>query len=164
MLTAEDITKLEKIAANHVDEKRSILAILQDIQKAFGYLPEDAINWIAERLWIPKSKFWGVATFYTQFYLHPRGKNVIEVCCGSACIVKGSERLIASMKKEFNLANEQDTTEDLGFTIEPVSCVGACSIAPVVIINKKVHGKATTDKLLREIKNLQKTIKKGSEQ
>ena len=147
----EDIETLKRIAENHTGDGGSVIAILQEVQDALGYIPEDAINWIADRLWIPRSKFYGVATFYSQFYLHPRGKNVITACCGTACHVKGSERVINGIKRELKLADGQDTTGDLTFTLEQVNCVGACSIAPVVIINKKVYGKAATEKLLKEI-------------
>ncbi|MBI4823286.1 MAG: NAD(P)H-dependent oxidoreductase subunit E [Nitrospirae bacterium] len=146
---------LERIYANHKDEG-NIIAILQALQEAFGYIPEEAVNWLADRLWIPRSNFFGIATFYAQFYLSPRGKNIITACSGTACHVKGSERLINTIGRELNLLEGKNITEDNMFTLEKVNCVGACSIAPVVIINKKVHGKASADKIIKEIKGLQK--------
>jgi len=127
----------------------STIPILQEIQGLYGYLPEEAVNWMADRLEIPRSNFFGVATFYSQFYFKPRGKNVITVCCGTACHVKGSEKILTRLQRELGLPEGQDTTGDMNFTIEKVNCVGACSIAPVVIMNKQVHGKATAEKMIR---------------
>ena len=136
----------------------STIPIMQDIQESFGYLPEDAVNWIADRMDLPRSSFFGVATFYSQFHMKPRGKNVITVCSGTACHVKGSEKIINSTRRHFNFYDDQDTTADMEFTLEKVNCVGACSIAPVVIINKKVHGKASSAAILKAVKALSKKL------
>jgi NADH:ubiquinone oxidoreductase subunit E len=146
--------KLQGILNNYLANEGNLISVLQDIESEFGYLPEDAIYWFSERLDIPPAKFFGVATFYAQFHLKPRGKNVITACCGTACHVKGSERLINSLVKELAIPEGEDTSEDLKFTVEKVNCVGACSIAPVIIVNKAVHGKMTPDKLIKEIKTL----------
>jgi NADH:ubiquinone oxidoreductase subunit E len=146
--------KLQGILDNYLANEGNLISVLQDIESEFGYLPEDAIYWFSERLDIPPAKFFGVATFYAQFHLKPRGKNVITACCGTACHVKGSERLINSLVKELAIPEGEDTSEDLKFTVEKVNCVGACSIAPVIIVNKAVHGKMTPDKLIKEIKTL----------
>jgi NADH:ubiquinone oxidoreductase subunit E len=151
--------KLEGIMSRYQKNEGNLISILQDVESEFGYLREDAIYWISERLDVPPAKFYGVATFYAQFHLKPRGKDVITACCGTACHVKGSERLINSLVKELSIPQGEDTSEDLKFTVEKVNCVGACSIAPVIIFNKTVHGKMTPDKLKREIKTL-----KGGEQ
>ncbi len=152
--------KLEGILARYHENEGNLISILQDLESEFGYLREDAINWISERLDVPPAKFYGIATFYAQFHLKPRGKNVITACCGTACHVKGSARLIDSLVKELNIPNGEDTSEDLKFTVEKVNCVGACSIAPVIIVNKTVHGKVTSDKLMKEMK----TLKAGEQQ
>ncbi len=146
--------KLEGILTRYRENEGNLISILQDIESEFGYLREDAINWISEQLDIPPAKFYGVATFYAQFHLKPRGKNVITACCGTACHVKGSERLINSLVKELGIPEGEETSEDRQFTVEKVNCVGACSIAPVIIINKAVHGKMTPDKLMKEMKVL----------
>ena len=151
--------KLEGIMSRYQKNEGNLISILQDVESEFGYLREDAIYWISERLDVPPAKFYGVATFYAQFHLKPRGKDVITACCGTACHVKGSERLINSLLKELSIPKGEDTSEDLRFTVEKVNCVGACSIAPVIIFNKTVHGKMTPDKLKKEIKTL-----KGGEQ
>lgn len=149
--------ELQRLLKNFRTNEGNIISLLQDIQDAFGYIPEDAVYWFSKELDIPASRFFGVTTFYAQFYLNPRGKNIVTACCGTACHVKGSERLINNAKRELGLTDEQNTTEDREFTLEQVACVGACSIAPVVIINKKVYGKMTTDKLTKEIKELKKS-------
>jgi len=146
--------RLEGIITRYQENEGNLISILQDIESEFGYLREDAINWVSERLDVPPAKFYGIATFYAQFHLKPKGKNVITACCGTACHVKGSERLINSLVKELAIPAGEDTSEDLKFTVEKVNCVGACSIAPVIIINKIVHGKMTPDKLMREMKTL----------
>ncbi len=151
--------KLEGILARYRENEGNLISILQDVESEFGYLREDAIYWISERLDVPPAKFYGIATFYAQFHLKPKGKNVITACCGTACHVKGSERLINSLVKELHIPQGDDTSEDLKFTVEKVNCVGACSIAPVIIVNKTVHGKMTSDRLKKEITTL-----KGGEQ
>jgi NADH:ubiquinone oxidoreductase subunit E len=144
----------DKILSNHLKDGYNILSILQDVQENFGYIPEEAVNWFSKKLNIPASRFYGVTTFYTQFHLKPRGKNVITVCRGTACHVKGSERLLNRLFIELGISPIEDTTDDLKFTVEKVNCVGACGIAPVTIINNEVHGKMTLDKLIRDIKRL----------
>ncbi len=145
---------LEKIYQSFLDSEGNIISLLQEIQDEFGYIPEDSVFWFAKRLDVPASRFFGIATFYAQFHLAPRGKNIITTCCGTACHVKGSERLITGLSKELNLAEGQHTTDDREFTLEKVNCVGACSIAPVAIINNKVFGKMSSDSLIREVKKL----------
>lgn len=146
--------RLQELIENFKKNEGNIISLLQETQEVFGYIPEEAVYRFSEKLDIPASKFFGVATFYAQFYLKPRGKNIITVCCGTACHVKGSDRIIGSLKRELNLAGEQNTTDDMQFTLEQLACVGACSIAPVVIINKKVYGKMNSDKMVRELKTL----------
>lgn len=145
---------LEKLYEEFTKNDGNIISLLQDLQEECGYIPEDAVYWLSRKLDIPASRFYGIATFYAQFHLSPRGKNIITTCCGTACHVKGSERLLTGLMKELDLPEGVDTTGDQAFTIEKVNCVGACSIAPVVIINKKVHGKVSTDVLVKEIRKL----------
>ncbi len=153
--------KLLGILDNYTKNEGNLISILQDIETEFGYLREDAITWVSEKLDVPPAKFYGIATFYAQFHLKPKGKNVITACCGTACHVKGSERLINSLVRELDIPTGEDTSEDLKFTVEKVNCVGACSIAPVIIINKVVNGKMTPDKLMKEMKGL-KAGEKGN--
>ena len=145
---------LEKIYKSHTDNEGNIISLLQEIQGEFGYIPEDAVAWFSRKLDVPASRFFGIATFYAQFHLQPRGKNVVTTCCGTACHVKGSEKLLNGLLKELQLAEGESTTADKKFTVEKVNCVGACSIAPVVIVNHKVFGKVSSDQLMKEIKKL----------
>lgn len=149
-------TALNKILEGYIEKEGNVISLLQDIQEEFGYIPEDAVHWFSRKLNIPESRFFGVVTFYSQFHLKPRGKNIITACSGTACHVKGSERIISGIKKELGLLDSEDTTPDMEFTVEKVNCVGACSIAPVIIVNKKVHGKSSTDKVVKAIKTLRK--------
>ncbi len=144
----------EKILKAYHENEGNVISLLQDIEESFGYLPEDAIDWFSEQLEIPPSRFYGIATFYAQFHLKPRGENIITACCGTACHVKGSERLINSLMRELHIPSGEDTSEDKKFTVEKVNCVGARSIAPVVIINREVHGKMTADRLMKEIRKI----------
>jgi NADH:ubiquinone oxidoreductase subunit E len=137
--------KCQKILDKYNKEDGSIISILQDIQDVFGYIYEDAVNWLSDQMNVPASNFFGVATFYSQFYLKPRGKNIVTACCGTACHVKGSDTIIDRIRADLAIAEGEDTSSDGKFTIESVPCVGACSIAPVVIMNKKVHGGMTAD-------------------
>ncbi len=146
----EDV--LETIYQKSVANGDNIITILQEMQKNLGYIQEEAVQWFAERTCIPASKFYGVVTFYSQFHLNPRGKNIITVCSGTVCHVKGASRIIAKLRDELKLKADTPTTKDKMFTLENVNCVGACSIAPVVIVNDKVFGKQNPEKV---VKNLQ---------
>jgi len=145
---------LEKILNDYQLNKVNIISILQDIENSFGYIPEEAVFWFSKKLDIPASRFFGTATFYSQFHLKPRGKNIITICRGTACHVKGSERLINRLFMELDIPPDEETTPDLKFTVEKVNCIGACGIAPVTVLNKEVHGKMTLDKLIKEVKKI----------
>ncbi|GBE06163.1 NADP-reducing hydrogenase subunit HndA [bacterium BMS3Abin10] len=147
---------LNRILKDFSAEEGNIISLLQLIQDEFGYIPESTVGWFSGRLDIPESRFYGIATFYARFYQKERGKNIITACCGTACHVKGADRVINAARIELGLAEGENTTDDMDFTLEQVACVGACSIAPVVIINKKVYGRQTSGRLTREIKALKK--------
>jgi NADH:ubiquinone oxidoreductase subunit E len=149
--------KLEVILDNYRTNEGNLISILQDVQTVFGYIPEDAVNWFSNKLDVPASRFYGVVTFYSQFHLKPRGKNIITACCGTACHVNGSDKIIDGLRRKLGLAKGEDTTEDGQFTLEEVACLGTCSFAPIVLVNGKVHGKAKVDKVLKEIKPLGKS-------
>ena len=147
-------TTLDNIIKKHRETGGNIISLLQDTQEALGYVPREAVQYLSEELGIAPSRFYGVSTFYAQFRLKPRGKHVVTACCGTACHVQGAERLMNSIKLELKLTGDQDMTEDGQFTLEKVNCVGACGIAPVVIIDKKVLGKTSSDKLVKEIRSI----------
>ena len=146
------IEKLESIHQKTKGNGDNIINILQEIQGEFGYIDEDSVAWIAARTNIPAATFYGVITFYSQFHLTPRGKNVVTVCCGTVCHVKGAPRVISKLQEDLKLKGENQTTKDMLFTLETVNCVGACSIAPVAMVNGKVFGKQSPEKM---VKNLQ---------
>jgi NADH:ubiquinone oxidoreductase subunit E len=147
---------LQKLLEEFRRKEGNLLTLLQDTQDAFGYLPQDAIYWFAGALDVPPSRFFGIATYYAQFYLKPRGTNVLTVCCGTACHVKGAERLVNAARTELKLPEGEETTHDRSFTLEKLSCLGTCGMAPVVVVNKKLHGKMTPDKVVKEIRAIQK--------
>lgn len=144
--------KLNSILNEYIESDGNIISLLQDIQETFGYIPENIVGWFSKKLDIPKSRFFGVVTFYSQFHLKPRGKNIITICCGTACHVKGSERLFESIRRELNLAEGEDTTADKKFTVEKLACIGTCSMAPAVVVNQKIYGKMSADKLIKAVK------------
>jgi NADH:ubiquinone oxidoreductase subunit E len=145
---------LEKIIKRYKETDGNVIFLLQETQDAFGYIPREAVDYFSSELNIPGSRFYGVVTFYSQFRLKPVGKNKIVACCGTACHVRGSEKIINNLKRELALSEGEDTTPDGEFTLETVNCVGACSIAPVFLINRKVHAKGTIGGLLKEIEAL----------
>ncbi len=147
------VTALEDIYQDIYQAGGNIILVLQEIQKVFGYIPEDAVNWFSRKTDIPSSKFFGVVTFYSQFHLNPRGKNIITACCGTVCHVKGADRVISRLRDELSLKPGQDTTRDKQFTLENVNCVGACSIAPIVMVNDKVYGNMNPDKIMKNLED-----------
>lgn len=145
----------KKIFESYPSKDKSILiAILQDIQSIYGYLPETALQEVADFVGLPLSRVYGVATFYNQFRLTPLGENVIRVCRGTACHVSNSANILFNLETALNIKAGQ-TTRDKKFTLETVACIGACSIAPVITVNEDYYGKVT----VKEIPNI---IKKYS--
>lgn len=144
--------QLDALLESFKSKEGNLVSLLQDIQEEFGYIPEDVVTWFSKKLGIPASNFFGVATFYSQFHLKPRGRKIITACCGTACHVKGAERLMTAAVRELNLSDDKETTDDGEITLEKVACLGTCSMAPVVLINKKMHGQMTPEKLKKEIK------------
>jgi NADH-quinone oxidoreductase subunit E len=138
--------KVDKFLSQFEGEKGSLISILQQTQREFGYLPEDVIYYIARKIQIPASTIYGVATFYAQFHLKPRGKYVIRVCLGTACHVSGANKILAEFEKQLGI-KPGETTEDLKFTLETVGCLGACGLAPTIMINEKTYGKMTPEKV-----------------
>lgn len=132
-----------------------LIAVLHKAQELYNYLRKDVIYDVASSMNIPVSTVWGVATFYHYFNLEPRGKYVIFVCLGTACYVKGAERILDTLKQELKIDIGQ-TTEDMLFTLLETRCLGACGISPVMMINNKVHSQLTTRKVSAIINNYRK--------
>jgi NADH:ubiquinone oxidoreductase subunit E len=135
----------------------NIISILQDMEETFGFIPEDAVNWMSKELSIPAARFFGTATFYGQFHLTKQGKHIIRVCRGTACHVKGSQKISDDIQREFAIG-VGGTTKDELFTLEHVACVGACSVAPVTVIGKEVNGMVKSNSLLKKIKLLREVL------
>lgn len=154
MTNNELYRKIDAIVENHKDNK-PIVAILQDVQEEYRYIPREAFDYLAEKLDVSLAKLFSIATFYENFSLIPKGKYVIKICDGTACHVRKSIPILNALKKELKLADGEKTTEDLLFTVETVSCLGACGLAPVLTVNDKVYPAMTPEKaieLLQELK------------
>lgn len=132
--------------ARHSSEREELIPILQETQEAFHYLPASAIREISAHLDIPESTIYGVSTFYTQFKLIPQGKNIIRVCWGTACHVRGGIKVRAEIEKILGI-KAGETTPDGEYTIQTVACMGACALAPAVMINDEVQAKMTPKKV-----------------
>lgn len=126
--------------------KGGVIPILQAVQHHFGYLPKEAVSAMSKELKIPVAELYGVATFYAQFHLKPRGRNIVRICRGTACHVRGSLGIMQKIIETLNV-KENETTTDLRYTLEPVACIGACGLAPVMMINDDTHGRLTVDKM-----------------
>lgn len=138
----------------------SLIDMLQEIQEAYGYVPELEMQHVADYTNIPISRVYGVATFYNQFRFQPLGKYVIKVCRGTACHVKGSLDILTTLENELGI-KAGETTRDKLFTIETVACIGACSIAPVIAVNEEFHGGLTTKTLQKLLRTYQMKEKKA---
>lgn len=141
-----DTSKLDKIMADYGYKKSNLIAILQKVQEVFRYLPEDAMTYIGTKMeGLSPATVYGVATFYAQFSLEPKGKYEIKVCDGTACHVRGSMPVLNAIKSRLDLVDGKRTSDDGLFSLETVSCLGACGLAPVVVINGKVYPQMTSD-------------------
>ena len=135
----------------HDRDKALLVDILQDIQAGIGYLPKEALKATAEGLGVPESRVYSVATFFKAFSLVPRGRNLINVCMGTACHVRGADKVLAGIEKQLGI-KKGETTKDLRFTLETVNCVGACALGPVVIIGEDYHGEMTPEGIVSVLK------------
>jgi NADH-quinone oxidoreductase subunit E len=134
------------IIEQHHFDKRKLITILQQVQDEYRYLPQEVLTYIATALGMPVAEVYGVATFYAHFSLEAKGKYVIKVCDGTACHVKGSSRLLDTLYSKLKLSPKKPTSSDMLFTIEAVSCLGACGLAPVMVVNEKVYGEVSAKK------------------
>lgn len=136
-------TVLEEISRN----RENLIPALQQIQKMYGYLPEEALEFISDNFNIPLAKVLGVATFYSQFYLEPQGEHTIKVCKGTACHVKGADTILSKLKDELNILPGK-VTDDGKFTLTTVRCLGCCSLAPVLMVDDNTHGNLTRENVV----------------
>lgn len=141
-----DLTGANQVIDKYLEMKGALMPVLQEIQEFYGYVPEPTVALVAERLNVYPSQIYGVLTFYAQFHLEPRGKYIIRVCMGTACHVKGAGRLGATLHERLGIGHAE-TTEDLKFTAEFVACIGACGMAPVIMVNDATYGSLSVQKM-----------------
>lgn len=140
------IEEMDEILQKHEYEARNIIAILHDTQAKYRYVPREVFPYLSKKLGISTAKIYSVATFYENFSLEPKGKYVFKICDGTACHVRKSIPILERLRKELGLSEKKLTTDDLLFTVETVSCLGACGLAPVLTVNDQVHAAMTPDK------------------
>lgn len=153
-----DFTVVDSIIDRLGTAQSSIIAILQDIQEYYHYLPREIFPHMAKRIGVSEVKIYSVATFYENFSLDPKGKFVIKVCDGTACHVRKSIPILERLRSELGLSEKKSTTDDLNFTVETVSCLGACGLAPVITVNDKVYPAMTPDKASQLLAELKKEV------
>lgn len=146
MLDQSYYSKADEIILQHGNIPSSLIPIIQDIQNEYRYLPPELLRYVAKQLGINEAKAYSVATFYENFSFEPKGKYIIKICDGTACHVRKSIPILDRMYKDLQLNKEKHTTDDMLFTLETVSCLGACGLAPVLTINDKVYPAMTPDK------------------
>jgi NADH:ubiquinone oxidoreductase subunit E len=147
-VTKSALKKIDTIIGNYQGQRWGLIPLLHDVQLAVGYIPPEAIPHIASGLGLFPSQVQGVISFYTQFYTEPRGKNIVRVCRGTACHVRGGKTILKLVKQELGL-EEGETSPDLEYTLETVACIGVCALAPNIVINQETHGNLNPKKVAR---------------
>ena len=146
-------SKVDKILERYEYKKSNLIAILQEVQAHYNFLPENVMTYLGTKMNVSPATVFGVATFYSQFSLEPKGKYVVKICDGTACHVRGSMPVYNAVMNRLKLTDGKFTTEDGLFSVETVSCLGACGLAPVCVINEKIYPKMTPDAILAIINN-----------
>ena len=149
-----DAKQMDEILAKHGRQASNIIAILQDVQETYRYLPREIFPYLSKELGMTTANIYSVATFYENFSLEPKGKYVIKVCNGTACHVRKSIPILEKLRETLNLKEGQATTDDFVFTVETVSCLGACGLAPVLMVNDTVHPSMTPEKVVALVQEL----------
>jgi NADH:ubiquinone oxidoreductase subunit E len=145
---AVNYKQIDKIIAGYQGQRWALIPLVQEIQEKVGYIPPDIIPRIAGTLGLFPSQVQGVVTFYSQLYTHPRGRNIVRVCRGTACHVRGGKSILKLVKQHLNL-EEGETSEDMEYTLETVACIGVCALAPNMMINKDTYGNLNPKKVAR---------------
>ena len=143
--------KVEDLIDSYVSRKEQLISLLQDVQAEFNYIPQDIIVKISQKLDIPLSQVFSVATFFQAFSLKPRGRHTVTICLGTACHVKGGQRLVDKMKRDFHI-EPGETTDDERFTLETANCLGCCALGPVVVVDGKYESQVNQEKLDKILK------------
>lgn len=152
MAVKQQKEKVGQVLGKYQRDKSALIDILHDTQSEIGYLPKEALEEIGQGLGVPLSRVYSVATFFKAFSLQPRGRHLINVCMGTACHVRGSDKVLEQMEKELGIKTGGNTA-DLKFTLETVNCVGACALGPMVIVGEDYHGEMTPEKVSEVLKN-----------
>ncbi len=145
-----DLGKAEEILGRYPHEEPALIQVLQDVHRAYNYLPCDVLERVADALDVPLAKVFSVSTFYKAFSLEPQGDTIIKVCMGTACHIRGGGQLVEELERQLGIGPDE-TTEDLKFTVKTVNCVGACAMAPVMIVGEKYHGGAKPAKVSKYV-------------
>ncbi len=143
---AFDLSKLEPVIEHYLGYKGALIPVLQEAQGIYGYLPVPVLEIVADRLNVPISQVYGVVTFYAQFHLDPRGKHIVRSCQGTACHVRGAGKVLDALKESLGVPPGK-STEDLQFSLETVACIGACALAPVIMIDDDAHDRLTPEQI-----------------
>ncbi|MDD3340368.1 MAG: NAD(P)H-dependent oxidoreductase subunit E [Lachnospiraceae bacterium] len=154
MLDQSYYDKTDEIIAQYGRKESSLIPIMQDIQGEYRYLPGELLSYVAKEIGIREAKAFSVATFYENFSFEPKGKYIIKVCDGTACHVRKSTPVLEALYKKLGLSKKKHTTDDMMFTVDTVSCLGACGLAPTMMVNEDVHPAMTPEKALEVIKKL----------
>jgi NADH:ubiquinone oxidoreductase subunit E len=152
VLKSDVDARIDEVLASFVGEKSELIPVLQRVQGVLGYLPEEAMLRIARFVGVPECTVFGTATFYTQFKFKPVGRNIVKVCRGTGCYVKGATQLLDELEKELGI-KDGETTPDMEYALETVACFGSCALAPVVVVNDRVYGRMTPSKVKDVLKN-----------
>jgi len=138
--------KLDEIISANGSNRKAIIPILQEIQSTFNYLPEKELRYLSEKMNIPLIDLYSIASFYSSFSLTPRGKHLVQVCMGTACHVRGAHRVLDETKKKLHIEPDE-TTDDQGFTLKTVNCLGACALGPIVVVDDEYHANTRAQKV-----------------
>ena len=146
-----DVMKIESILSKFPQPKGNLIAILHEIQNEYNYLPEEELRYVSKKTGVALSQVYSIATFYNRFSLKPKGKHQICVCLGTACHVKGAQKVMDALERSLEIG-EGETTDNLEFSLEAVRCIGACSLAPAVVIDDEAYRKMTPKKMTKTLK------------
>ncbi len=155
----EQMSVVKKILEKYSFDKTKLIPILQAVQEEFKYLPKDIISYVATSLNLPPANVYGVATFYAHFSLEAKGKYILRLCDGTACHVKKSTSILEALYGKLNLSSDKQTSDDMMFTVETVSCLGACGLAPVMLVNDEVYGQVKPEQAVLIVDEIIKTEK-----
>lgn len=152
--TSRKFSRVMDILEKNEHDPARLIPILQQVQDDYRYLPEEVLTFIATSLDLPPAHVYGVATFYAHFTLIPKGKHIMRLCDGTACHVRGSEHILEALRTRLKLSEAKHTTDDMLFTVECVSCLGACGLAPVLVVDEAVHSKVTPEAALEIVEHI----------